>query len=74
MAHHPGWILIVLGGVVAAIGLVWLLGPSIPWLGRLPGDIAIERQHVRFCFPIVTCALVSLLLSGVVWIVRQLSR
>ncbi len=36
-----GWILVVLGLVLVGVGLVWVLAPSIPWLGRLPGDIRI---------------------------------
>ena len=59
-----------LGLVLAGIGLVWILVPSIPWLGRLPGDIRIERENFRFYFPLVTCLLFSLLLSLVVWAVR----
>jgi Protein of unknown function (DUF2905) len=68
MTDHAGfgWMLLVLGLVIAGVGLVWLLAPSIPWLGRLPGDIHIERENFRFYFPLVTC----LLLSLVVWIVR----
>ena len=65
-----GWILLVLGLILAGVGLVWILAPSIPWLGRLPGDIRIERENFRFYFPLVTCLLLSLLLSLVVWIVR----
>lgn len=71
---HPAWILIVVGGLLAAIGLVWLFAPSIPWLGRLPGDIMIERDNFRFYFPFTTCVLLSLLLSGIVWLVRYLLR
>ena len=55
--------LVVLGLVIAGVGLV-------PWLGRLPGDICIERKNFRFYFPLVTCLLASLLLSLVVWLVR----
>lgn len=39
MDYHPGWLLVIVGLVIAAIGLVWLLAPSVPWFGRLPGDI-----------------------------------
>ena len=49
--NHPGWLLIILGLVIATIGLVWLLAPSVPWFGRLPGDIVIERGQSRFYFP-----------------------
>ena len=61
-----GWVLLVLGLVLAGVGLVWILPPSIPWLGRLPGDIRIERESFRFYFPLVTCLLLSLVLSLVV--------
>ena len=44
---HPGWTLVIVGAVVAIIGVVWLFAPSIPWLGKLPGDIAIEGRG--FC-------------------------
>ena len=72
--QHPGWVLIVVGIVIALIGLAWLVTPSIPWLGKLPGDIVIERENFRFYFPLATCVLLSLLLTGIMWIVRHLSR
>lgn len=62
--------LLVLGLVIAGVGLVWTLAPSVPWLGRLPGDIRIERENFGFYFPLVTCLLVSLALSLVVWLFR----
>jgi hypothetical protein len=65
-----GWVLLVLGLVLAGVGLVWILAPSIPWLGRLPGDIRIERENFRFYFPLARCLLLSLLLSLVVWVIR----
>ena len=74
MTDHAGfgWMLLVLGLVIAGVGLVWILAPSIPWLGSLPGDIRIERENVRFYFPLVTCLLLSLLLSLIVWVIRLL--
>lgn len=62
--------LIVLGAVLIVAGLLW------PWilklgLGRLPGDIAIERGGFRFYFPIVTGLLVSLVVSAVLWLFRR---
>ena len=74
MTQHPGWFLIVAGLVIAGIGVVWLIGPSIPWLGKLPGDMAIERENYKFYFPIVTCILLSVLLTGVMWLVRFFSK
>ncbi len=72
--QHPGGVLIVVGVLIAVIGLVWLVAPSIPWLGRLPGDIVIERQNFRFYFPVTTCVLLSLLLTGIMWVVRHFVR
>ncbi len=65
-----GWALFALGLIIAAIGLLWILVPSIPWLGRLPGDIRIERENSRFYFPLVTCLLLSLLLSLILWLIQ----
>jgi hypothetical protein len=67
-----GWMLLVLGLVIAGIGLVWLMVPSIPWLGRLPGDIRIETENTRFYFPLATCLLLSLVLSLFLWVIRWL--
>jgi hypothetical protein len=66
--HDLGRTLLVLGLVVAAIGAGLLLLPRIPWLGRLPGDIYIERERFSFAFPIVTC----LVVSGVVTLLLHL--
>lgn len=71
---HPGSVLVIVGALIAVVGLVWLLAPSIPWLGRLPGHIVVERDNFRFYFPLATCILLSLLLSGVLWLVSYFSR
>jgi hypothetical protein len=65
-----GWMLLILGLLIAGAGLVWILAPSIPWLGQLPGDIRIERENVRFYFPLMTCLLLSLFLTLIAWAVR----
>jgi hypothetical protein len=65
-----GWTLVVFGLVIAAIGLVWVVAPAVPWLGRLPGDIRIESGNVGFYFPLVTCLLLSLGLTLLLWIIR----
>jgi len=66
-----GWMLLVFGLIISAMGLIWLLAPSIPWLGRLPGDIRIEGEHFRFYFPLATCLLLSVVLTLVVWVIRS---
>jgi len=72
--QHPGWALVIVGVVIAGTGAIWLLAPHMPWLGNLPGDIAVERGHFRFYFPIVTCIILSLLLTGIMWLARFFSR
>ncbi len=61
---------ILLGIALLAIGLAWPLIGKLG-LGRLPGDIVVERQHFRFYFPIATSLLLSVILSLVLWILRR---
>jgi hypothetical protein len=60
-------LLIILGVVLVAIGLLWPVISKLG-LGRLPGDIVIRRDHVGFYAPITTCLIISLILSLIVWI------
>lgn len=62
--------LIVLGLIILAAGLLW---PALTrlGLGRLPGDIAIQRGNVTFYFPLVTCILISVVLSAVFWLFNR---
>jgi hypothetical protein len=62
--------LIVLGLVILAIGLLWPYLSQVG-LGRLPGDIVIERENMTFYFPLMTCLLLSVLLSLVFWVVNR---
>jgi Protein of unknown function (DUF2905) len=55
-------------------GSGWVLAPNLPRLGRLPGDIVIERANGRFYFPIVTCILISVLLSLMTCLIRAVMR
>ena len=58
-----GRLLIIVGGFILVVGLFLALGLRIPYLGKLPGDISIDRGNVHFSFPIVTCLLLSLVLT-----------
>jgi len=58
-----GKLLIIVGGFVLLVGLFLTLGLRIPYLGKLPGDISIDRGNVHFYFPVVTCLLLSLVLT-----------
>ena len=55
-----GRVLIVAGVILVIMGVVFLLAPKIPWLGRLPGDISFKRGNFSFYFPLGTCILISL--------------
>ena len=62
--------LIIVGALMVAVGLAW------PWisrlgLGRLPGDIRVESEGGGFYFPIVTCIVISIVLSLVLWFLRR---
>ena len=57
--------LVVMGLVVALVGMVLVLVGRVPWLGRLPGDIYIQRGHWSFYFPLMTSIIVSVLLTVV---------
>ena len=73
--ENMGKILLILGGVIFAFGLVFLLAGRIPFLGKLPGDIAIEREGFSFHFPLVSSIVVSIvltiLLNLVFWLLRR---
>lgn len=58
-----GKLLAILGGVILLLGLALWSGFGAGWLGRLPGDIRIERGNSAFYFPIVTCIVLSIILS-----------
>lgn len=71
MPEGLGKLLIVAGIVLAVIGAVIVLAGRIPWLGRLPGDIRIEREHFSFYFPLTTSILVSIVISLILWLLRR---
>jgi hypothetical protein len=58
-----GKLIVIIGVITTFVGLVMWSGFTPKWLGRLPGDIRIERGHSAFYFPIVTCIIVSIALS-----------
>ena len=62
--------LVAIGLVLVLVGLLWPLLSKLG-LGRLPGDIVIERGNVRFYFPIVTCLIVSVVLSFFLWLLNR---
>jgi hypothetical protein len=66
-----GRVLIVLGVVVAVVGVVLVLFGRVPWIGRLPGDIHVQRGNWTFYFPLGTSILVSIVLTLVLWLIGR---
>jgi len=69
-----GRLLLIIGGVIFLLGLVLTLAGRVPWVGRLPGDIRIEREHFSLYFPIVTCILLSILLTLLLNLIIRILR
>jgi len=68
-----GKIFIVIGIILIIAGLIiYFAADKLSWLGHLPGDIRIEKENVRFYFPITTMIILSILLSLILWIIRKL--
>ena len=66
-----GKMLIVVGIIFIIMGLAFLFGDKIPFLGRLPGDISIQKERFSFYFPITTCIIISIVLSILFAIFRK---
>jgi Zn-dependent protease with chaperone function len=67
-----GRILIAVGAIVLILGLLLSLGERLPIrIGRLPGDIVIRGKNSVFYFPLVTCLLLSVVLSFVMWLIGR---
>jgi Protein of unknown function (DUF2905) len=66
-----GKFLVILGAVIIVLGLLLWSGVGAGWLGRLPGDIRIERGNSAFYFPIVTCIIISIVLSLIFSLFRR---
>jgi len=61
----------LLGGVLVVLGALLSFTGRLPWVGRLPGDISIERENFRFYFPLATSIVISIILSLLVWLFRR---
>lgn len=73
--ENIGKLILGLGLLLVVVGLCfWLFGDRLGWLGRLPGDIVVERSNFRFYFPITTMIILSVVLSVLLSIVTRLFR
>ena len=73
MNQQTGKYIIVFGIVVIVVGaIVYFFGNKLHWIGRLPGDIRIERENFRFYFPLTTMILFSVLLTLIINLLRKI--
>ena len=73
MNSETGKYIILIGSLIVIIGIVvYFFHDKLHWIGRLPGDIRIERENFRFYFPITTMILLSLVVTALVWVIRKL--
>ncbi len=63
--------LILFGAILIVVGILFTFVDKIPFLGRLPGDIHIKKDHFSFYFPIATSVIVSVIVSLVMWLFRR---
>ena len=69
--NEVGKLLFIAGLLLAVVGLLLWSGWGRNWLGRLPGDLYYAKGNLKFYFPIVTCLIVSLLLTLLLWLFRR---
>ena len=71
MSVSVGKALIVLGLAITAVGVLVVLAGRMPWLGRLPGDIHVERENWSFYFPLTTSIVISVVISLVLYLIGR---
>ncbi len=63
MLPSLGKTFLIIGGLLVVIGLVLIYAPSLPWLGRMPGDFHYQGKNIQVFFPITTCIILSILIT-----------
>ena len=76
MTYQMGRLLVIVGIVLAVLGLIMMAGSRFSFfgLGRLPGDVAYKGKNFQFYFPIVTCLLLSAAVTLISWVIALLTR
>jgi hypothetical protein len=69
-----GKMLVIAGLLVAAIGALLMFSDKIPFLGKLPGDISIKKENYQFYFPLMTCIVLSILFSLIMWLISFFNK
>ena len=66
-----GNMLIIVSIIFIFLGIIMAVGPNIPWIGKLPGDISIQRENFSFYFPLTTCIIISIILTLLFYFFRK---
>ncbi|MFZ5998435.1 MAG: DUF2905 domain-containing protein [Nitrospirota bacterium] len=69
--QHIGKVLVIIGIILLVVGGMVMLSGRIPWLGRLPGDIVIQRKNFTFYFPLATSIIISIILTLIFWLIGR---
>jgi len=70
-----GRALLIFGGILVLVGAFFYFGGKLPFrLGRLPGDISYKSEHTAFYLPVVTCLVLSVALSLILWLINHFRR
>ena len=73
MNSNTGKYIIIIGVLIVLVGLlVYFFHDKLNWIGRLPGDIRIERENFRFYFPITTMIIVSLIVTLIIQLIKRI--
>jgi hypothetical protein len=66
-----GKILIIIGFILIVVGIIVTFSDRIPFIGKLPGDISIEKENFRFYFPIATSIILSIVISLLLYFINR---
>jgi hypothetical protein len=69
--HYIGKMLVIIGVITIALGGLLMLSGKISWLGKLPGDIVIQKKNFTFYFPLATSIVISVILSLILWLIGR---
>lgn len=70
--QQTGKYLLIIAGFIAIAGIILMVfGNKLNFIGKLPGDIRIERNNFRFYFPVTTTILISLAINAIIWLVKK---
>ncbi|MCX5667743.1 MAG: DUF2905 domain-containing protein [Candidatus Omnitrophica bacterium] len=69
--NSAGKVLMLFGIIIFLVGGLFVVGGKVPWIGKLPGDIYVQKNNYTFFFPITTCIIISLTLSLLLILLRR---